>query len=173
MTNAAGSFRAPGDAAALESEARRFGLTVDDTRELVAIHEAAHAVVAVVQGLKLDTLNLHVRGRALGGFHVTYFIRDTAAVAVSLAAGERASELWLELGGQWTERRAAICRKNAAADYDQIAELDWLPGERLTTETINELADELVHRHLHQIVTVAHALIERGSLTGADVEELI
>ncbi|MFF3840786.1 hypothetical protein [Streptomyces sp. NPDC001930] len=162
-------------------------LSRSQIRLLLAHHEAAHAVVAMLGGMRVTSLELREytedEGWSADGItFVTYFPRLSRALAVQGAAGELAAVKWLEENGLHSEETVAASK--ADHDRDEVIELlaendlrigltEADPGD-VSWPAVRAIAEALVHRLWPQISTVAHAVIDRGGhLTGDEITHLL
>jgi ATP-dependent Zn protease len=168
----------------------------------VAVHEAAHAVAAVVLGVNLNSVDVRRRrlpdGRLSVGFTDTgpQDLSDTSesresegrcaliqAMVGGVAEAELNPKMWEHTG---MEGDLADARRIAAMVFcepvrrpDGRYEISSEQQARHQRE-INELIDScnksarnLVTSYWPEIVQVANELLERESLTGAEVEEIV
>lgn len=155
------------------------GMTTDQANTAYAIHEAAHAIAALVGGGHVYHARINIPWRAgpsgAGGVDV-HRLTGLHHVATFFASGERAENRWLHEHGLWTTRRAIAIEISANTDRQTFlrhcphfgfgdTERDYL--------TAHDAADQVIDRHWDEIHTVAAALLEHKALTGDDIAALI
>jgi hypothetical protein len=134
-------------------------------RRIVAVHEAAHALVWERMGVPVShcsllTLGLHTSGE-------TVLIEPNvpraklAAAAAGLVAGEIAERrAWIKLARQDAATAADMARAGAAADRQlYVRDLG-----RLSRQDAERRAEELVVRHWRRILSLARVLERDGRL---------
>lgn len=133
--------------------------------EVVAIHEAAHAVVARVLGLRGGRAYLLDDGTGLA--HVTppdpssiRGVRKWLAVSMAGAAAERLLLGITGPNGDITDKQGQL---DAA---ERLGLLDQLDG-------LQAWAERLVTRHAETIRTVASELLQDGELGGRTIDRLV
>jgi hypothetical protein len=134
-------------------------------RQLRATHEAGHCVIARALGVKVEcatlreVTTLHRRGDAES-------FRERAVVAL---AGPAAEERY---GGYSDAQMAGLWRNEWRGDFDNVLRyLDAAGGDLFAPHKC--AAERLVRKHWAAIERVAAALIERGELSGAEIDRLI
>lgn len=144
--------------------------------QLLAHHEAGHAVVAAHQGLAVTSLELHQHNRggawSAGGItYVTYFPRLADEFAVQGAAGELAATKWLDEQGLLSDETAVA----ASADHDrtEVVELLAEDGIQVSWPDVRSRALDLVAVLWPQIEAVASAAAVKGRLTEAEIADLL
>ena len=147
---------------------------VPRTREAIAYHEAGHAVIAVLLGLYLDRTAMIMRnaGGTTRGYSIIGYPPTPIGVrkqAQSLLAGPLAEEhhrdatpgLWCtDLDRQLTLELAPLYRQRRGEMFKWYYELQ--------AQTAQFLAG-----HWGLVRAVAIALLERGTLTGDRVKEIM
>jgi hypothetical protein len=160
-------------------------VTRNQFRLLVAHHESAHAVVALLGGLHLVSTEIREGVDENGEWgidgitYVEYHPSQPLTFALQAAAGEVAAFRWLE------DQGLSFLRKAASADHDrddviavlaedgfQVCLADGDPGDAAWS-TIRLQATHKVQMLWPEITAVASALVEKGRLTGTDVARLL
>ncbi|MEW2571777.1 hypothetical protein [Streptomyces sp. NPDC047070] len=161
-------------------------LSYEQARLGMAFHEAGHAVLSLVYGMRVFNSEVIAWEPPTGGWAVTgntaWHSRDTDAwqFAAQCAAGELAHVQYLMVYGLWTPERAAACE----ADHDRELAVDTLArhGFRLGRHHVPEggkswgmvrgMARRKVTHLWREIRTVALAMNERDILTGDEIAAL-
>jgi hypothetical protein len=169
-------------------------LSVEDETRATAVHEAARAVVAVLEGFEVR----HVMARRLAGSDTGGYCWTGSAVSASdadaamrqpkpaatLSAMGRplVASLQYVVAGYLAERRhtgrstdgGSSDRRDARALLGEALGLtadDAVVG-RVLTQVIEPLTSEAVEKHWAWIERVAHALLWHTRITGDDVRRL-
>ncbi|AWT42580.1 MULTISPECIES: hypothetical protein [Streptomyces] len=167
------------------SDAYHGDLTYAQRDHLRAVHEAAHAVASIAAGghihhakitptAELATRELSNTGIPSGdcsGCNLT----DGQAVAVFLAAGERAEDHWLHQNKLWTPTRAAGIELGAYSDRQSFLALNphfGFGNDHNDYRVVHDFADQLVTRCWPAITAVADVLAVRLHLTGDEIADL-
>lgn len=100
-------------------------LSPDQERRVVCTHEAAHAVMYMAYGHRVESVTVHADQETHG--HKAEVIPAPAygewsEFALYSACGERASDRWLREAGLWTPERAWAVEREAGRDREQTAE---------------------------------------------------
>lgn len=125
-----------------------------ELRRRLAVHEAAHAVTAVILGAPVAWVDLDWRPGVAGGTLVREVDPHTDAVVA--LAGYEASGGALQFVGE---------------THDTAAARSLVGDAGMAAATLD--ARRILAAHRDQVLTVASALIEHGRLTGAQVVELV
>jgi hypothetical protein len=135
------------------------------------VHEAGHAVLAVICGFTDDLATVFVRadGTGLTQYHQPRFARDRAPLFVLTQFGGIESEM---LYCQDRETAEASSGGDYAAIHRMMDELklDWSSTDLLNYRM---LAASLVHENREAIIRVADSLAERRILSGQEVAEIV
>jgi hypothetical protein len=135
-----------------------YTMTMVTTREITAIHESAHAVIALAIGMRVSSITMHaaktLHPRSRSG-------RQKNAIAAF--AGPLAEARYCNLSA---DEKARLWREDWAGDLRNIFKHDDIGP----IEPLRELAEELVGKHWAAIMRVARALHTRGTLSGDQVE---
>ncbi|MCX4581043.1 hypothetical protein OHB41_49725 [Streptomyces sp. NBC_01571] len=156
---------------------RYLELPAESLQIIRAIHEAAHAVIALAGGAHLHHTKIDKPGSPgdTAGATGICGLTDSQSVAAYCAAGERADDRWLRDNGLWTARRAVCVEIGARADRQTLLALNSHVGFGDTDihyQAVHDLADRLIDQHWDQITTLAGHLVERLYLDGSDVATL-
>ncbi|WP_316779578.1 hypothetical protein [Streptomyces sasae] len=162
-------------------------LTYEQARLGMGFHEAAHAVLAMVNGMRVQASEIIAWVPEPGMSRVTGCTTTTAAAdfdvwgfAALSAAGEVAELEYLMAYGLWTPERAAAC----SASHDRDLAIDVLAARGYTLTTgeapaggktwvmVQGMARRKVTDLWSHIRTVAVAMNERTTLTGDDIAGL-
>lgn len=154
-------------------------------QHLVSVHEAAHAVAALVARAYVHsaTVTPHtewgtavpVRDGVPSGDTISCNFPDGQAFAVFLGAGERAADRWLQQNNLWTPRRALGIELGAYSDRETFLVANphfGFGADRNDYRVVHDLADAFVIQHWDAITAVAKALATQLCLTGAQVADL-
>lgn len=125
-----------------------------EMRRRLAVHEAAHAVAAVIVGAPVAWVDLDWRPGVAGGTLVREVDPHTDAVVA--LAGYEASGGALQFVGE---------------THDTAAARSLVGDEGMAAAT--QGARAILAAHRDQVLTVAAALLEAGRLTGDQVVELV
>lgn len=149
---------------------------------LRALHEAAHAIAAISANGHIHyaritpTAQLAASTGAVSGGDVSGCnLIDGRAVATFYGAGERAENHYLHQAGLWTPTRSAGIELGALRDRERCRTLNPHIGfgtGHNDYAAVHDLADQLVTRHWHAILTVADTLTNRLHLTGDEIAHL-
>jgi cell division protease FtsH len=170
---------------------RRSSMPTERDRRVTAWHEAGHSVAALVLEHACDPVSVSIvpRGPAGGvtwmsGTDDQLFTRAEADATMVVQLAGRAGEERL-LGGDCTQgassdvRQATALARALVADYG-MSELGPAPSarqvERATSELVAESlarARRLVADHGAAVDAVAEALLERESLTAAELRRIV
>lgn len=161
--------------------------------QVVAHHEAGHAVAGVVLGVGFAEVRV-VPGKD-GKIGVPLRTNPWLGPRPASNPGEFTDEEWAALSqseGEWErwkkrdhEKYAIFCFAGKAAQLeyagvanDEDAKADysfveyWLPNYEQRKAALEKAARELVRNHWPAVQAVAAALLERAALTPAEVEEI-
>jgi hypothetical protein len=141
---------------------------LEKVRAVAAVHEAAHAVAAVYHGIRFVYATIvPEEGKNLG--HVRLCLRVEMG---ALAWGYCESLVFLA-GPAATKKQllGMTCPHVPNDDYAQVADRCEDDGDLLLF--LETCADELIEYRCDEIVEVAGALIERGTLTDKEVIALL
>jgi hypothetical protein len=152
----------------------------DEYALVVAYHEAGHAALDVLFGHKLETVTIRAEdGRAAGYAEKDRSEHDMMRyedMAVKQIPFERA--IMAALGGAVAQRKFAahtIDDSLLADDYALVNEyLDELEceSEQVREAYLRRLqlrTEVLIEQNWPQVCAIAHGLVERGTMTGAEV----
>lgn len=160
-------------------EAHRLDLTSDHIQQLRAVHEAAHAVVALTGGAHLHYAQITPAGQDKGGVggitHACHVVGGELFVTFC-GAGERAADRWLREQNLWTPERAV--RAEVGAAKDRRMALDANPhvgfGDREADyRVVHDLADRAIDQYWPAITAVADVLAEQEYLSGDEVARIV
>jgi hypothetical protein len=141
---------------------------------LRAIHEAGHAVAALLGGAHLHSAEIviGVTGDAAGGEVRACNLDDGHGFAVFSAAGERASDRWLREAGLWTPERAVANEVGARGDRRQFLAINAHVGfgdREVDYLIVHDLADQALDRHWKAVLQIADQLAQHGRLDAAQI----
>jgi hypothetical protein len=132
-----------------------------------AWHEAAHAVIAHVLGVKVFWLELHADGGE------TSF--DTPDVLIE--RGKSALDAGMTYGKIAVAGAAASRVGMSGGDNQNLANALWLAGLDedffVVRAALMDITSRLVHEHREAIERVATALVERGRLSGEEFRKIM
>jgi hypothetical protein len=146
-----------------------FEARMNEAKIISARHEAGHAVVAHHEGVEISEVCLDSDGGKIWhdppaalldkGRHYNSAAMSYALIAVAGHA-------------------AAPSRPMSGSDNDSLERALWLGGLDqgyyfAFRDVLVELAAEILDHHKDRVDRVADALIERGRLSGAELEELL
>ncbi|MET8411091.1 hypothetical protein ABZV34_23815 [Streptomyces sp. NPDC005195] len=156
---------------------RYLALPTESMQKIRAIHEAAHAVIALTGGAHLHHTQIEPPGNpgGTGGITGVCGLTDPQSLAAFCAAGERADDRWLRDNGLWTARRAVCVEIGAHGDRLNLLALNPHVGFGDTDihyQSIHDLADQVIDQHWDRITTLADQLVDRLHLDGSDVASL-
>ncbi|MEU1663594.1 hypothetical protein ABZ547_08260 [Streptomyces sparsogenes] len=154
------------------------GMTAGQGNYAHCVHEAAHAVTALVGGGHVchARVNIPCRPGRLGAGDAVFGGLHDAREVAAIAAGERAENRWLQEAGLWTPRRAIAVEINASTDRRACTSRHPHFGFGDTKRdylTAHDAADRIIDRHWAEINTVAAELLKRHTLTGDQIADLI
>jgi ATP-dependent Zn protease len=133
----------------------------------VAYHEAGHAVLARVLGLRSGRATLRDHdGRARAYLNPGDSIDGVLAVLGGRAATEELLGYADDFGCSTDDRRALALLMAPGI----IEREPWYA--KIVRRQLTAQARDLVRRHRGAIERVAHALLARGTLTGAEIDRL-
>jgi hypothetical protein len=162
-------------------------LTDEQRDHMRAMHEAAHAVVALAVGgyvhyawirrtADLRATADRLTGGVQVGAHVSVCnVPDGRDFAVLMGAGERAEDRWLRETGLWTPVLAAGVEFGAYSDRRAVLDLNpslGFEGGPSDFLIVHELADAAVSQHWGRVTAVSSVLAERLLLTGDEAADL-
>ncbi|MFJ1827464.1 hypothetical protein [Streptomyces sp. NPDC088178] len=142
-----------------------------------AIHEAGHAVAALIGGAHLHHAQI-VKGPATspkGGVTHACNFSDGHAYAIFSAAGERAEDRWLHEGGLWTPGRAVTVEVGAHGDRRSFLRINSHVGfgdKQIDYTVVHDLADNFLDQHWIPVARVADALVHHQHLTGDEIARI-
>jgi hypothetical protein len=153
---------------------------MSDKREAFGIHESGHVIVALVLGVPVIDAELRdhetksngvVVHAALSGGVVHHEPTDAVSNSLIALAGPCAEAVWLDQRGQVYKRRGF------SEDLDEAARsAAELFGPEDAPEVIAVLAQATAAAlkvAWPEVEKVAAALVERGHVTGAELEQLV
>lgn len=164
----------------------KVSLSYEQTRLGMAFHEAGHAVLSLAYGIRVTDAEVIDWQPEGGGWGVTgrtgHHVQNTSAwhFAAQCAAGSLAQVEYLLRYGLWTPERAAAC----IAEHDRELAVHTLAAHGIplgrhhvpeggkSWGMVRGMARRKVTHLWREIRTVAHALNERGSLTGDEIAAL-
>jgi ATP-dependent Zn protease len=152
-------------------------------RPVTAVHEAAHAIVGSAIGWPVDLIDLEATGSQLGAVtfigHGSRLDNDdpmdaatvdlAGHVAERMRAGETNLTAIVDLVlGPWTGDKDAYaaCKRAWEACNDE-------EHHRPFIEQAVDRAESILRAHWPAVEALAAALLERGQLTGADVDTIL
>lgn len=143
------------------------------TRRIVAVHEAAHAVVWAAMGLRVSHCVLLTIGRGTMGETVLVEPNVPRRHFVSAAAGLVAGEIaerraWMELVGEDPATAAITAYAGAAGDREVYAR-DLSVLAPLTREVASIRAEEIVRKRWRRILRLSRTLDRIGRLEGTRI----
>lgn len=145
-------------------------LTGSQLRRETATHEAGHAMTLLDIGIPFGEIVIAddpADDSAVHGIQIPEAGPTPPAVAVSLAAGERAADRWLREHGLWTPDRAWAVEIIAHGDR---AQLDTrFPGHDLAA--LHDKADRALDRLWPGVLRLGEALDRHGRLDYAQAVE--
>lgn len=133
------------------------------TRRQIAYHEAGHAVIARHLGLTVTNVTIAVRGYA--GIETDAGPIDPSTLRRERAIMLFASEPAQRLAGPTIDHGYSVLQ-------DQMQVEEMFPDEADHTE-LRAHANYLVAKHQPTIEAVAEALLDRGRLNAAELDEII
>ncbi|MFF1916119.1 hypothetical protein ACFVYE_31945 [Streptomyces sp. NPDC058239] len=142
-----------------------------------AIHEAGHAVAALIGGAHLHHAQI-VKGPATtpeGGVTHACNLADGHAYATYSAAGERAVDRWLREDGLWTPERAVANEVGARGDRNSFLAINPHVGfgdKEIDYTVVHDLADHALDQHWAAVTRVAHALNHHTHLAGDEIAHI-
>jgi ATP-dependent Zn protease len=151
-------------------------------QELLALHEAGHAVVAAEFGWQVELATIEPDGDRNG--HVEYLV-DDAHLDDLYADEARVREAMVCLAGPYAVRMARgypygskdadhDCAEDDGMEGDEYAALVALvPCSRDLMYKARRKAARLIRKLALRIHTLAAALVERGTLTGVEIHALL
>jgi hypothetical protein len=166
-------------------------LTADQRLRLTAIHEAGHAVLWHLAGVRLDKvlvrtvaeaaqLGVREAGQTIVAAAATLPLVDGLAVA---AAGERAEDRWLREAGLWTEERAWVIERHAAHDRSHARDavqgagsmltFGQRPGHPYDYVTVQADADRRLSAVWDGVQRLADALVTHREVDGSAVAAIV
>jgi ATP-dependent Zn protease len=147
------------------------GIAMDDDQDSrieIALHEAGHAVIARVVGLIGDRATIVPKGTARGK---AWWADDSGIKSVlACLAGRAATEVILGYASD------EGCSRDDAEAMALIRTPDWRREEWYCRKVRDDLlaqARKLIRQNRGAVEAVAHYLIERGELTGDEIDRLI
>lgn len=160
-------------------------LTDEQSTQMRAVHEAAHAVAALAASGHVHHAKLvpaaQMRAMPDGGVGVesgdvfACNLIEGRDVARFLGAGERAEDRWLREVGLWTPSRAVGVEMGACSDRRSFLGLNPRFGFGIDDHdyrVVHDLADQFIGRHWTAINAVADVLATQLHLTGREIAEL-
>lgn len=149
-------------------------LTAAQLDYLRAIHEAGHAVAALLGGAHLHSAEIvmGVADDAAGGEVRACNLHDGHGFAVFSAAGERASDRWLREAGLWTPERAVANEVGARGDRQQFLAINAHVGfgdREVDYRIVHDLADQALDQHWTAVLHIADQLAQHGRLDAAQI----
>ena len=154
--------------------------------ELVAFHEAGHAVVFLALDMPVKSIQVeyctarggefYVRGRVASGGPDPRGREEWNAIVLGCLAGPAAEHVWLRRVGGMSEREArerVQAANTAQAHSDLRAVRRYLRHGSLDVAEASALARQLVSAHWAAITRVARAVIRNnGQLSGRKAERI-
>lgn len=149
-------------------------LTATQLDYLRAIHEAGHAIAALLGGAHLHSaaIVIGVAGDATGGEVRACNLHDGHGFAVFSAAGERASDRWLREAGLWTPERAVANEVGARGDRQQFLAINAHVGfgdREVDYRMVHDLADQTLDQHWAAVLQIADQLAQHGRLDATQI----
>ncbi|MFJ9855255.1 hypothetical protein [Streptomyces sp. NPDC101150] len=157
-------------------------------RRAICVHEAGHTVVALVSGMRVQSVSVAESEGDIGcGLRAEFegtttpgpYELSRSSVIKIWGAGERAEQRWLRENGLWTEVRGWAAELGALGDRQQaIRELEVslaTTDEGTVLMSYAELGDQVeqvLDRNWASVLTVAEALDVAGELTGNEAAAL-
>ena len=139
---------------------------LDDLRVEVALHEAGHAVIARVVGLAGNKATIVARGNIMG---TAWWKQDDGVKSVlAILAGRAATEVIL---GYATD-------EGCEGDDEKVMKLlttDWREpwyARKVRDDLLRECR-KLIRKHRGAIEAVAHELLDRETLSGWEIDQII
>lgn len=152
-------------------------LTAPQLNYLRAIHEAGHAVTALLGGAHLHSAEI-VLGELVGesgGVVYACNLADGHGYAIFSAAGERAADRWLRESGLWTPGRGVAAEVGACLDRRLFLAINPHVGfgdREVDYLVVHDLADKALGQHWAGVVRVADRLAQQGRLDAAEIEAI-
>ncbi|MEV6165709.1 hypothetical protein AB0L71_28115 [Streptomyces sp. NPDC052052] len=160
-------------------------LPVHHHQYLTAVHEAGHAVAALVARAcvhsatikplsELVTATPTTTGTSHGNT-INCNFPDGQTSATCLGAGERAADRWLHQNNLWTPRRALGIELSAYGDRCEFLAANphfGFGADRNDYRVVHDLADQLITQHWDAVTAVADALVTRLHLTGDQIARI-
>jgi hypothetical protein len=161
-------------------------LTPDQERRMVCTHEAAHAVVYMAYGHRIEYIAVHEDQGEHGckaEMIPAVAYGEWWEFALHTACGERASDRWLREAGLWTPERAWAVEREAGEDRARTAEYVDLGAhaemtygsagrEHTDYAVIGDQADAILDRFWPQVLRLAGHLFEHGAVDTVTAERV-
>lgn len=149
-------------------------LTSPQLDYLRAVHEAGHAVAALLGGAHLHSAEIAVglTDDETGGEVRACNLNDGHGYAIFSAAGERASDRWLREASLWNPSRAVANEIAARSDREQFLAINPHVGfedRKVDYHMIHDLADQALDSRWTAVLQVADQLARHGRLDAAQV----
>lgn len=137
----------------------------------VAVHEAAHAVVARMFGVEFRSVTIVPAGDRLGAcnFYQADFYCDRRGRILASMAG-RAAEM--EFFGS-TTGDYSVDDESIADKLQSWPKIGGIEAPKLCERNLRRQARRLVKKYRAEIERVAQALLQRGTLTPLEVDAVI
>ncbi|MEE6264897.1 MULTISPECIES: hypothetical protein [Streptomyces] len=143
-----------------------FGLTPDEYRMYVAVHELGHAVAGITAGHDYRKIELRIGddGHPADGIAVArrWGRKERFPLLVAIHGGFIASEMHFRKIGLWDRHRQELAASGARHDHDQATRLKPSPQE--SAEAISQARTHL-KRHWTVIDYATPQLLAKGRLS--------
>jgi hypothetical protein len=154
-----------------------FELEAPQLNHMRAIHEAGHAIAALIgrAHLHFAQITLGAATSARSGVTDCCNFTDGQAFAVFCAAGERAVDRWLRENGLWTPKRAVAAEVGAYGDRRLCLSVNPHVGygdRDVDYDYIHDLADQDLDQHWAAVVRVADQLVQEQRLDADTIIQL-
>jgi hypothetical protein len=161
-------------------------LSPDQERRMVCTHEAAHAVMYMAYGHRVESITVH-GDQETHGYKAEVIpapaYGDWIEFALHTACGERASDRWLREAGLWTPERAWAVEREAGEDRARTAEYVELGAHAVMTygsagrehtdyAVITDQADAMLNRVWSKVLDLAAYLFEHSTADTVTAERV-
>ena len=161
-------------------------LTTDQERRMVCTHEAAHAVMYMAYGHRIESVIVYDDQDAHGCKAEVIpapAYGEWSEFALYSACGERASDRWLREAGLWTPERAWAVEREAGRDREQTAEYVQFGAHTTMTygsagrehtdyAVIGDQADAMLDRLWSKVCDLAAHLFEHSTADADTLERV-
>jgi ATP-dependent Zn protease len=143
---------------------------LDELRVEVALHEAGHAVIARVVGLAGSKATIAPRGNIMG---TAWWKNDDGVKSVlAILAGRAATEVILgHATDEGCEGDDETVMKLLTTDNGHILREEWY-ARKIRDDLLRECR-KLIRQHRGAIEAVAHELLDRETLSGWEIDEIV